>query len=228
MQQDVKYWYLRNHQIFSQITDDKYQELCVWVGFKKAIKNEDIFFTHEPVKRIYFLKKGMLKIISQDVDGNEVTKDIIQKGDVFGEIALDDVAHGEASEYAKVITDEAVMCTFTLENFEKVLANNPSISLKFTKKVGNKLKTLENRYSNLIFKDVRTRVVHFLKKFVQDNGEAQGKLWSARNYLTHQDIAHLTGSTRQPVTSNLNQLKKENRLIYSRNEIVIPDLAELR
>jgi CRP/FNR family transcriptional regulator len=228
MQQDVKYWYLRNHQIFSQITDDKYQELCVWVGFKKAIKNEDIFFTHEPVKRIYFLKKGMLKIISQDVDGNEVTKDIIQKGDVFGEIALDDVAHGEASEYAKVITDEAVMCTFTLENFEKVLANNPSISLKFTKKVGNKLKTLENRYSNLIFKDVRTRVVHFLKKFVQDNGEAQGKLWSARNYLTHQDIAHLTGSTRQTVTSILNQLKKENRLIYSRNEIVIPDLAELR
>lgn len=228
MQQDVKYWYLRNHQIFSQITDDKYQELCVWVGFKKAIKNEDIFFTHEPIKRIYFLKKGMLKIISQDIDGNEVTKDIIQKGDVFGEIALDDIADGEASEYAKVITDEAVMCTFTLENFEKVLANNPSISLKFTKKVGNKLKTLENRYSNLIFKDVRTRVVHFLKKFVQDNGEAQGKLWSARNYLTHQDIAHLTGSTRQTVTSILNQLKKENRLIYSRNEIVIPDLAELR
>jgi CRP/FNR family transcriptional regulator len=63
---------------------------------------------------------------------------------------------------------------------------------------------------------------------VQDNGEAQGKLWSARNYLTHQDIAHLTGSTRQTVTSILNQLKKENRLIYSRNEIVIPDLAELR
>lgn len=228
MQQDVKYWYLRNHQIFSQITDDKYQELCVWVGFKKAIKNEDIFFTHEPIKRIYFLKKGMLKIISQDIDGNEVTKDIIQKGDIFGEIALDDIADGEASEYAKVITDEAVMCTFTLENFEKVLANNPSISLKFTKKVGNKLKTLENRYSNLIFKDVRTRVIHFLKKFVQDNGEAQDKLWSARNYLTHQDIAHLTGSTRQTVTSILNQLKKENRLIYSRNEIVIPDLAELR
>lgn len=228
MQQDVKYWYLRNHQIFSQITDDKYQELCVWVGFKKAIKNEDIFFTHEPIKRIYFLKKGMLKIISQDADGNEVTKDIIQKGDVFGEIALDELPDGEVSEYAKVITDEAVMCTFTLENFEKVLANNPSISLKFTKKVGNKLKTLENRYSNLIFKDVRTRVIHFLKKFVQDNGEVQGKVWATRNYLTHQDIAHLTGSTRQTVTSILNQLKKESRLIYSRNEIVIPDLSELK
>ncbi|WP_299453476.1 Crp/Fnr family transcriptional regulator [uncultured Microscilla sp.] len=228
MQQDVKYWYLRNHQIFSQITDDKYQELCVWVGFKKAIKNEDIFFTHEPVKRIYFLKKGMLKIISQDIDGNEVTKDIIQKGDIFGEIALDEAPDGETSEYAKVITDEAVMCTFTLENFEKVLAKNPSISLKFTKKVGNKLKTLENRYNHLIFKDVRTRVIHFLKKFVQDNGEAQGKLWLARNYLTHQDIAHLTGSTRQTVTSILNQLKKENQLIYSRNEIVILDLDGLR
>ena len=55
MQQDIKYWYLRNHQIFSQITDDKYQELCVWVGFKKAIKNEAIFFSHDTTKRLYFL-----------------------------------------------------------------------------------------------------------------------------------------------------------------------------
>ena len=227
MQQDVKYWYLRNHKIFSQITDDKYQELCVWVGFKKAAKNERIFFTHEPIKRIYFLKQGMLKIISLDADGNEITKDIIQKGDIFGEVALDDDQDSEASEYANVMSDEAVMCTFTLENFEKVLAKNPSISLKFTKRIGSKLKTLETRYNNLIFKDVRTRVIHFLKKFVQDNGEAQGNVLSVRNYLTHQDIAHLTGSTRQTVTSILNQLKKENKLIYSRHEIVIPDMERL-
>lgn len=224
MQRDVKYWSLRNHQIFSQITDDKYRELCVWVGFKKAPKNETIFFTHEPIKRIYFLKEGMIKIISLDIEGNEVTKDIIQKGDVFGEIALGDAQDPTSSEYAKVVSDEAVMCTFTLENFEKVLIKNPAISLKFTKKVGDKLKTLENRYNNLIFKDVRTRVIHFLKKFVQDNGQVQGNVFSARNYLTHQDIAHLTGSTRQTVTSILNQLKKENKLIYSRQEIVIPDI----
>ncbi|OJJ18450.1 hypothetical protein BKI52_22810 [marine bacterium AO1-C] len=227
MQQEVKYWYLRNHQIFSQITDDKYQELCVWVGFKKALKNEAIFFSHETTKRLYFLKKGMLKIISLDAEGNEVTKDIIQKGDIFGEISLDEVTENNASEYAKVMSDEAVMCTFTLDNFEKVLAKYPTISLKFTKKVGDKLKTLENRYNNLIFKDVRTRVIHFLKKFVKDNGEDQQGIFSARNYLTHQDIAHLTGSTRQTVTSILNQLKKENKLIYSRNEIVIPDMDGL-
>lgn len=227
MQQDVKYWYLRNHQVFSQITDEKYQELCVWTGFKKGIKNEAIFFSHETTKRIYFLKKGMLKIISLDAEGNEVTKDIIQKGDIFGEIALEEDSENNSSEYAKVMSEEAVMCTFTLENFEKVLAKYPTISLRFTKKVGDKLKTLENRYNNLIFKDVRTRVIHFLKKFVKDNGETQGEVLSARNYLTHQDIAHLTGSTRQTVTSILNQLKKENKLFYSRNEIVIPNIDGL-
>ncbi|HAS41755.1 MAG TPA: Crp/Fnr family transcriptional regulator [Microscillaceae bacterium] len=227
MQQEIKYWYLRNHQIFSQITDDKYQELCVWVGFKKALKNEAIFFSHEATKRLYFLKKGMLKIISLDAEGNEVTKDIIQKGDIFGEIALTESSEDNDSEYAKVMSDEAVMCTFTQDNFEKVLAKYPTISLKFTKKVGDKLKTLENRYNNLIFKDVRTRVIHFLKKFVKDNGENHQGIFSTRNYLTHQDIAHLTGSTRQTVTSILNQLKKENKLIYSRHEIIIPDIDGL-
>ena len=227
MQQDIKYWYLRNHQIFSQITDDKYQELCVWVGFKKAIKNEAIFFSHDTTKRLYFLKKGMLKIINLDAEGNEVTKDIIQKGDIFGEISLAGTSESNESEYAKVMSDEAVMCTITQDNIEKVLTKYTTISLKFTKKVGDKLKTLENRYNDLIFKDVRTRVIHFLKKFVKDNGESAQGIFSARNYLTHQDIAHLTGSTRQTVTSILNQLKKENKLVYSRHEIVIPNMDDL-
>jgi CRP/FNR family transcriptional regulator len=51
---------------------------------------------------------------------------------------------------------------------------------------------------------------------------------TVKNYLTHQDLASLTGATRQTVTSILNQLEKENKILYSRSQITIPNVADLR
>jgi CRP/FNR family transcriptional regulator len=38
-----------------------------------------------------------------------------------------------------------------LTDFEKVLQQNPSVAISFTKLVGLKLKQLESRYNNLVF-----------------------------------------------------------------------------
>lgn len=198
------------------------KSLCVITGFKKAKKNELIYFTQEPVKRLYLLKKGFLKIAMMDEEGNEHIKEVIHEGDIFGEITLNKDSSRE-TEYAKVLTDEVVICSFTLTDFEQVLAQNPLISLKFTKQIGDKFKLLENRYADLIFKDVKTRVLEYLKNFAKENGKKEDNTWVAKNYLTHQDLASLTGSTRQTVTSILNQLKKENKVIYSRSAIAIRD-----
>jgi CRP-like cAMP-binding protein len=91
----VKYWYLKNHNLFSQMKESDIQSLCVITGFKKALKNEVIYFTHEPVRRLYLLKKGILKIAMMDEEGNEQTKEIIHQGDIFGEITLNKHAHQE-------------------------------------------------------------------------------------------------------------------------------------
>ncbi|MBD0259914.1 MAG: Crp/Fnr family transcriptional regulator [Cytophagales bacterium] len=222
----IKYWYLRNHELFTQMNEAEIKGLCVISGFKRAQKNEVIYFTHETVKRIYLLKKGVIKIVASDEAGNEVTKEVMQPGDLFGEITLSHQVSRE-SEYAKAITDEVIICSFTLDDFEKVLEMNPAISLKYTRRVGDKLKALENRYTDLIFKDVRTRVVEFLKHYAQANGKLENNQLVVKNYLTHQDLASLTGATRQTVTSILNQLEKENKLLYSRSQITIPNPAEL-
>lgn len=222
----TQYWYLKNHDLFSQMQESEIQGLCMISGFKKALKNEVIYFAHEPVKRLYVLKKGILKIAMMNEQGDEITKEIIRQGDIFGEIALNKTAPQE-SEYAKVLSDEVVICSFTLDDFEHVLKQNPVISLKFTKQVGDKFKILETRYTNLIFKDVRTRVVDYIKKYTRDNGKLENTQWVVKNYLTHQDLASLTGASRQTVTSILNQLEKENQLIYSRSKIIIPDIHTL-
>jgi CRP/FNR family transcriptional regulator len=209
------------------MNESEIKGLCVISGFKRAHKNEVIYFTHESVKRIYILKKGLIKIVSANEEGDELTKEVMQPGDLFGEITLSRLASSE-SEYAKAISDEVIVCSFTLDDFERILEKNPSISIKYTKRVGTKLKALENRYTDLLFKDVRSRLIEYLKRFAETNGQWVHNQLIVKNYLTHQDLASLTGTTRQTVTSILNQLEKENRVLYSRSQIIILNAGELR
>ena len=51
--------------------------------------------------RIFLLKKGNIKSIEVDEAGNETIKDIIQKGDLFGELTLENDKN--SNEYAKAL-----------------------------------------------------------------------------------------------------------------------------
>lgn len=228
MEQETKYWYLRNHVLFEQMTEAEINDLCIIMGFKRANKDEIIYFAHENIKRIYILKKGKIKIVNHDDAGGEVIIEILNEGDFFGEIPLSELGEDKTSEYAQVISDEVLMCSFTLENFEKVLAKNPALAIRYSKRIGDKLKTLESRYSDLVFKDVKTRVINFFKDFAKKEGKWEGQKVSIENFLTHQDIAKITGSTRQTVTTILNKLEAEGRIVFeSRKLVVIPDITAL-
>ncbi len=225
MSVEVKYWYLRNHKLFSTLSNADLTDLCIITRFKEAERGEIIYFADEPVQRIYFLKKGMIKIVEVDEKGEEVIKDIIQQGDLFGEITL--AASNEKHEYAQAITKEVAICSFKLEDFEHLLEKDPALAMKFYKFVGFKFKRLQNQYSNLVFKDVRARLISFLRDWAEREGEQRHDVTILNNYLTHQDIASLVCATRQTVTQLLNDLEHEGKLKYSRKEIVFADLKQL-
>ncbi len=215
---ETKYWYLRDHKLFNALTSNELKSICLIMNFKTAKKGEIIYFAHDESARVYFLKKGTIKIVEIDDKGNEVVKEIIQRGDIFGEFTLSDE---ESDEYAIAVSDNVACCSFKLEDFEKVLQSNPQLSLSYTKWIGFRFKRLQNRYSNLIFKDVRTRLVGFLNDWAAKEGTLENNQQVIKNYLTHQDIASLVCSTRQTVTSLFNELKEKGALDYTRTEIII-------
>jgi CRP-like cAMP-binding protein len=48
-----------------------------------------------------------------------------------------------------------------------------------------------------------------------------------KNYLTHKDIASLTGTSRQTVTTILNELKDKNIINFDRRRILVRDMDKL-
>lgn len=225
MYDELKYWYLRDHKLFWTLSMSQIKQLCIVTGFKKANKGEIIYFSNSDVPRIFLLKKGSIKIVSVDEEGNETIKDIIQKGDLFGELTLENDT--QSNEYAKALSDEVAICSFLMSDFENLLLQNPSLALSYTKFVGLKMKRIKNSYANLISKDAKTRLYHFLKDWAEKEGKQTDNKVVIENYLTQNDIAQIICTSRQTATQLLNEMETKGLLVYNRKEIIITDITKL-
>jgi CRP-like cAMP-binding protein len=67
-----KYWHLRNHKLFSVLKNSQIEELCIITHYRKAKKNDFIYFADDELKRIFFLKRGRIKIAETNESGNEI------------------------------------------------------------------------------------------------------------------------------------------------------------
>jgi CRP/FNR family transcriptional regulator len=219
MYEDLKYWYLRDHKLFWTLNQSQLKQLCIIVGYKKAKKGEIIYISSSEVPRIFLLKRGNIKIVALDDQGNENIKEVLQKGDLFGELTLENDQN--SSEFAKALTDDVVLCSFLMSDFENLLLQNPTLALSYTKFVGLKMKRFKNNYANLVSKDARTRMITFLKEWGDKEGVVAGDKIIIDNYLTQNDIAQIICTSRQTATQLINELEEQKAISYSRKSIVI-------
>ncbi len=224
MVRDNKYWYLRNHRLFEQLTELEVADLCIVSNMKNAEKNEVIYFSGDDYNRIYLIKVGTVKICREDQHVREMITELLTEGDIFGHIG-----NGTNSEeYAKVLSESVRLCFFETSNFTKVLQKNPNLSLKYTDAVNEKMISFRQKFEDLAFKPVDTRVYEFFKRYAQYHGKFNENRVEMDMMLTHQDIAAYTASSRQSVTSIINRLAEEGKIVYEgRKKVIIPDVTLL-
>ena len=227
MPSDDKMLLIRNYDLWCHLSDEDYADLKIEHHYMEVPKGEYIYFEAYNHNKIYFVKEGYIRIGHIDSEGNEKISEIIQKGELFGQITLErSNLHGE---FAQAYKQDVSICAFYIEDFEKLLKKRPDLALRYSKQVGAKLRTIENRLLNLLNKDVKTRLAHFFWQLVENKlGETMPEGFCIPNYLKHEDIANLIGSSRQTVTTMINELESEGILSYNRQQICFLNVKNLQ
>ena len=86
---------------------------------------------------------------------------------------------------------------------------------------------MERKIESLVFKDARTRIIDFLRDTALEKGQKVGFEMMIKNHFTHKDIASLTGTSRQTVTTVMNELREKNLINFDRRRILIRDMEKL-
>jgi CRP-like cAMP-binding protein len=180
---------------------------------KMPAKKEIIYFPEERSDNIYLLKEGKVKISRVSEDGKKTTLHLIGPGEIFGESAI--LGQDKRENIAEVVED-ATICSINRTMFQEMLAINPKINLTINKFIGLRIRKIQAHVEDLVFKDAKERVIAFLKRYTQSFGKKMVDGWMVRPFLTHQEIADPSATSRQTVNSILQELVEAKDIKYSR------------
>jgi CRP/FNR family transcriptional regulator len=218
---------IKNTDLFSQMDDETFGSMELVHNFKVAPKNEFIYFEAHLHNALYFLKDGYVKIGYYDKEGREVIKEIIGHGDIFGQITL--LPNNLEGEFAMAYKSEVSLCMFRVQEFEQLLHQHPQIVLRFTRQLGQKMLRVENRMINLLHRTIHERLIHFLVGLTRQFPQYYaGNRFEMPNIFTHDDIARLIGSSRQTVSTIINEWEREGLCLMDKKSIVLTDVKILQ
>lgn len=212
--------------LFRDIKDDNTEALISIAQQKSFKKYGYVYNPQNEADTIYFLLEGRIKICSYNEIGKELIKTIHYPGDMFGEDGLLEQKNYE--DYAQAMDKGIKVLAIGTNDFKKFLCNNPSLSIRLSSRIGSKLKAAQKRIENFIFKSARSRIIDFIKDIAQKQGQPIGYEVLIKNFLTHNEIASLIGTSRQTVTIVLNELKKSNQIHIDRKNVLVRDIENLQ
>lgn len=221
MSQQIKYVYLKSHPLFANADEQCILDATELMKLKTVYRSENFVYGEGAFSKVYLLIQGKVKVAELNSDCNEMIKDILTAPDVFGDLSME--GNIAADEYAEALTANTIVCVFNIADLKKLLQQNPSIALSYASLVNKKLRKMENRHSDLVFCDAKSRLLRFIKNWAQTDGNRVGDKVVLNNYLTHTDIANVISTSRQSVNVLLNELRDSGFLFYDRRHIEIND-----
>jgi len=225
MSAETRLWHLENFNLLKSLSIIEKMKMAKKIRDNQINKNDYIYFPDDPSSSVFFLKTGRVKIGSYSDDGKEIIKAILGPGEIFGELSL--IGEEKRNDFAMALEDNVTICALGMEDMEEMMEGNAKLSLKVTKLIGFRLKKIERRLELLIFKDAKTRIIEFIKEMAREQGIKIGNEILIKHFLTHQDIANITATSRQTVTTILNELKDKNLIHVERNKILIRNIDAL-
>lgn len=208
-----KVWYLEKFDILQRLKKDDIINMEKAMVMRNLSRNTMLHFPEMKSRYVYFLKEGVIKIATLDSDGNEFIKYLIKPGCIFGEMSLLE-SHENENDYA-IAVEDCIVCFMDVENLKVMMQMNTDLNLRIRKLIGLRIKKVETRLSSLVFKDANARVYEFIKEFATEFGSQTENGYTVKFFLTHEDVAKLTATTRQTVSTIMGKLREDGKIDYN-------------
>jgi CRP-like cAMP-binding protein len=218
-------WCLRRIHWLETLSSEEVERLRRSSTSREYQRGEMVFEPTAHPSSVYLLERGLIRIYRLSESGGEATLGFVGPGEVFGELAaFSDAPRESFAQAARASTAWRI----PRAAFTEAIGAHPQAVLEVTKQVGTRLKRIESRMEDLIFRDVHARVARVLLELAQDFGRAESTGVRIDLPLTQTDLAMLVGSTRQTVNATLRRLTEEGLLGRDQRQFVIARPDALR
>jgi CRP-like cAMP-binding protein len=184
-----------------------------------------LYSPQDGAERLFILKKGRVQVYELDRGGEEITLSVVEGGNVFGEMAL--TGQSLQGLYVRALVPSTVV-SLRRDDLEGLIMKTPEVGLRLVRELAERLHASEARYTDIVGKDVPTRLATLILALVDSEGLVTEESYRIPTRYTHDQIASMIGCKRVAVTRAFSRLKEVGAVEVKERHIVVKDLETLK
>ncbi|MDE5093937.1 MAG: Crp/Fnr family transcriptional regulator [Trichodesmium sp. St11_bin5] len=207
---------------FESLPEKALKKAVIHLVSRQHPGNQVILLENDWGSSVYFILDRWVKIRTYNLDGKEVTLNILGKGELFGEMAALD----EIPRSTDVITlAPTLIANMPAQDFAYLINTEPIAGIRLAQLMARRLRQV-NRRLRLREADAQARVTDILLFLAEGQGTPSQQGIEIPN-LPHRELSSLSGLARETVTRVLSKLEKKSLIKRERDILCIPDLHAL-
>ncbi len=192
--------------------------------FGKVFKpNEIIFCEYEPGNDFYLIQEGQVKI-TKTVGSSIKTLDVLESGDIFGEMAI---LEEQPRSATAVCINEVRALNFNRANFELLMTKNPQLALRVLTIFSTRIYDAKRRLMILLMDDIIGKVSDVFMMLYEKQGINDHQK-EVTLKVTVDDVGHWCGQPVGEVQKVLAQLKKTGKIDIYADRVVVHNIQEFQ
>jgi CRP-like cAMP-binding protein len=220
---DVQAARARRSALFNGLTPTECGEIVSRGQQRCFARHQTIYRQGDPVKFIFVLISGRVKITETSPAGAEVILSIEEAGGIVGELR---VVPGGSHMRTALALERCAVLTWEAQEFQKLLERYAGLAVNSSHILSERLRVLERRFQELATEPVAPRLARTLVRLLEPN--ENGSRESAPINLSHEELAQMTGMTSFTVSRLLRDWEQRHIVTSRRRSVLIKDLPGLR
>jgi len=212
---------LRAHPFFHGLSPELIEQVSSHAITRSVTGGTVIYAKGDPGNSLYAVVAGTVRISVPSMEGKDTIFNLLNEGEIFGEIALLDGRPRSAEVTA--LTDCDLMM-INRRDFVPLMRDHPQIAFKLIDILCEKLRKTSEQVEDVMFLDLSARLAKILLKLAQSADQSpQGRKIS----MTQREIGQIIGMSRESTNKQLRNWEQRGWVRLERGTIVVGALDEL-
>lgn len=202
--------------------DQRARDALEAVGRRRHFGAGQVLFCEgDDGRDVFILVPGIVKVVTTAASGNQVILDLVSAGSVLGELSAIDGQPRSTSVEAVTPIEVLVL---RIEDFHRFLERQPRAATELLGVVAARLRMASQRQLGFGSSDALTRLCRCILVMIERFG-GRGESPSVSLPIAQQDLAKLTGLSREAVIKGLRRLRDLGWIEARGRSVVLRDLS---
>ncbi len=206
LERNVKRTALLGSPLFAAMRPEELDEILKFASERRVRRGQTIFQRGDSGSSMMVVLRGRIRISSISGDGKEVTLNVINPGDVTGELALLD---GKPRSADGAAIEDSLLLVVERRHFVPFLMHNQDLTLRLLTVLCEKVRRTSMALEEIALFDLPERLARVLLKLAEDYGRPGPAGTRIDLKLSQRDLSNLVAASRESVNKQLRAWRED-------------------